>query len=57
MGINMAMESVTKETAKILVVDDVEANRFVLRDIIQEMEYQPVLAEGMRQNMMRVETK
>ena len=46
MGINMAMESITKETAKILVVDDVEANRFVLRDIIQEMEYQPVLAEN-----------
>ena len=42
----MAMESVTKEVAKILVVDDVDANRFVLRDIIQEMEYQPVLAEN-----------
>lgn len=42
----MDRESVTKEVAKILVVDDVDANRFVLRDIIQEMEYQPVLAEN-----------
>ncbi|MCM1155143.1 MAG: response regulator [Roseburia sp.] len=42
----MARENVTKEVAKILVVDDVDANRFVLRDIIQEMEYQPVLAEN-----------
>ena len=28
---------------RILVVDDVEANRFILRDIIKEMGYQPVL--------------
>lgn len=42
----MAQEKETKEAAKILVVDDVDANRFVLRDIIQEMGYQPVLTEN-----------
>ena len=35
----------TKEAAKILVVDDVDTNRFVLRDMIQEIGHQPVLAE------------
>lgn len=42
----MAQENNTKESVKILIVDDVSANRFVLRDIIQEMGYQPVLAEN-----------
>lgn len=37
---------IKKETARILVVDDVDTNRFVLRDIIQEMGYQPVLTEN-----------
>ena len=31
----MAQETGSKEAAKILVVDDVDSNRFVLRDIIQ----------------------
>ncbi len=35
-----------KETAKILIVDDVDKNRFILRDIIQEMGYQPILTEN-----------
>nr|MBP3598838.1 response regulator [Eubacterium sp.] len=34
---------------KILIIDDVEANRFALRDIIQEMGYQPILAEHGKQ--------
>ena len=40
---------------KILVVDDVEANRFVLRDIIQEMGFQPILAEHGKQALKIVE--
>lgn len=36
----------SKNTARILIVDDVEANRFILRDIIQEMGHQPVLTES-----------
>lgn len=41
------MESKPADSAaKILIVDDVDANRFVLRDIIHEMGYQPVLAEN-----------
>lgn len=35
-----------KTTAKIMIIDDVDTNRFVLRDIILEMGYQPVLAEN-----------
>lgn len=36
----------TKEVAKILVVDDVDTNRFILRDIIQEMGHTPILTEN-----------
>ena len=35
-----------KENPRILIVDDVEANRFVLRDIINSMGYEPVLTEN-----------
>ncbi|MBD5453431.1 MAG: response regulator [Lachnospiraceae bacterium] len=42
----MTQENQAKEVEKILIVDDVDANRFVLRDIIQEMGYQPVLTEN-----------
>ena len=45
----------TMDTQKILVVDDVEANRFALRDIIQQMGYQPVLAENGQQAFKVVE--
>lgn len=40
-------EMLTKSDATwVLIVDDVEANRFLLRNIIVEMGYQPVLAEN-----------
>ena len=42
----MAEEGQKSEPVKILVADDVEITRFVLRDIIQEMGYQPMLAEN-----------
>lgn len=35
-----------REALRILIVDDVEANRFVLKDIIVDMGYQPVLTEN-----------
>lgn len=35
-----------EDKIKILIADDVETNRFTLRDIVQEMGYQPVLAEN-----------
>ena len=38
------MDQVT--ISKILVVDDVEANRFALRDIIRQAGYTPVLTES-----------
>ena len=31
---------------RILIIDDVETNRFVLRNIITDMGYQPFLAEN-----------
>lgn len=40
---------------KILVVDDVEVNRFVLRDIIKDMGYMPILAENGIQGLKIVE--
>ena len=34
----MAQENIKiKDAAKVLIVDDVDTNRFVLRDIVQEM--------------------
>ena len=40
---------------KILIVDDVEANRFVLRNIISEMGHLPVLAENGVQSLKIME--
>ena len=40
------MSSDNKHVPKILIIDDVDANRFVLRDIIMDMGYQPILAEN-----------
>ena len=44
-----------KTIPRVLIVDDVEANRFVLRDIIVDMGYQPVLAENGAQALKLVE--
>lgn len=51
----MAEESTKKEILRILIVDDVEANRFVLRDIISDMGYQPVLTENGLQALKMVQ--
>ncbi len=40
------MNQGTKGVPKILIVDDVDTNRFLLRDIISDMGYQPILAEN-----------
>lgn len=40
---------------RILIVDDVETNRFVLRNIITDMGYQPVLAENGKQGLRIME--
>lgn len=40
------MENTSVQKPRILIVDDVEANRFILRNIIVDMGYQPVLAEN-----------
>lgn len=42
----MDSANITKESGRVLIVDDVEVNRFVLRNIIEEMGYQPILAEN-----------
>lgn len=45
----------TKTSAKILIVDDVDTNRFILRDIINQMGYMPLLAEDGEQAIKIVE--
>lgn len=45
----MVGENTDKEMTRILVVDDVEANRFTLRDIITDMGYQAILTENGQQ--------
>lgn len=47
-------ESALKQN-KILIVDDVDTNRFLLRDIITEMGYQPLLATNGVQALKIVE--
>lgn len=43
------------DTSRILIVDDVDTNRFVLKDIITEMGYQPILTENGQQALKIVE--
>ena len=40
------MEALNKNVPRVLIVDDVETNRFILRDIILDMENYPILAEN-----------
>lgn len=51
----MGVENANKEIPRILIVDDVEANRFALRDIILDMGYQPILTENGVQALKMVE--
>lgn len=51
----MANENMDKEKARILIVDDVETNRFTLKDIIAGMGYQPILTENGEQALKIVE--
>ena len=40
------MEALNKNVPRVLIVDDVETNRFILRDVISEMGNYPILAEN-----------
>lgn len=51
----MAHENANRDVSRILIVDDVETNRFVLRDIILDMGYQPILTENGVQALKMVE--
>lgn len=51
----MGRENVNKEASRILIADDVEENRFVLRDIILDMGYLPILTENGIQALKMVE--
>lgn len=48
-------EGKAREIPRILIVDDVKANRFVLRDIISDMGYQPVLTENGSQALKMIQ--
>lgn len=50
----MTEENRSKALPRILVVDDVDTNRFILRDIITEMGYQPILTENGEQALRMV---
>lgn len=51
----MAEAMTNKTVPRILIVDDVETNRFVLRNIISDMGYQPILTENGMQALKVVE--
>lgn len=40
------MEAVNKNVSKVLIVDDVEANRYILKNVIFDMGHFPILAEN-----------
>ena len=40
---------------RVLIVDDMETNRFVLKNIIEDMGYQPILAESGKQTLRMIE--
>lgn len=49
------MEAVNKNISKVLIVDDVEANRYVLKNVIFDMGHFPILAENGAQALKIVE--
>lgn len=49
------MDKNGRNVSKVLIIDDVEANRFVLKGIIEDMGYMPVLAENGVQALKVVE--
>ena len=49
------MGNESKDKPRILIVDDVETNRFTLRDIIADMGCQPILTENGEQALKIVE--
>jgi putative two-component system response regulator len=49
------MENEKIAVPKILIIDDVDTNRFVLKDIISSMGYQPILTENGEQALKIVE--
>ena len=51
----MTEEKRSKVLPRILVVDDVDTNRFILRDIITEMGYQPILTENGEQALRMIQ--
>ena len=48
-------EGTNKILPRILIVDDVETNRIILRNIITEMQYQPILTENGEQALKMVQ--
>lgn len=40
------MEAVNKNVSKVLIVDDIEANRYILKNVIFDMGHFPILAEN-----------
>ena len=50
----METANISKDAPRILIVDDVEANRFILRDVITEMGYRPILTENGMQALKMV---
>lgn len=51
----MGYENVRRDAPRVLIVDDAEENRFVLRDIIADMGYLPILTENGVQALKMVE--
>lgn len=49
------MENEKASIPRVLIIDDVDTNRFVLKDIITEMGYQPILTENGAQALKIVE--
>lgn len=49
------METVNKDIARVLIVDDVEANRYILKNVIFDMGHYPILAENGMQALKMIQ--
>ena len=49
------MEAVNKNVSKVLIVDDIEANRYILKNVIFDMGHLPILAENGMQALKMIE--
>ena len=52
----MTVDDIRMSAANVMIVDDVEVNRFVLSGIIEDMGHKPILAEDGKEALRLIKT-